>query len=223
MDKKTFIFIILAIIAFFVFWGFKKEKSYNLKPEEKIESTQESLVKVFADEYGIDKNEVKITIVKEIGDYTRGDFKAGQESGIFLANKRDGQWLIIFSGNTPVPCTGIEKYNFPAEMIPECSGSSVDSQDSSEFMEVSQGNTFSVSLDSNPSTGYSWQAKYDQEYFELVEQKFETSSDLIGAGGKEIFIFKALKLGEKFIDFDYLRTWEKDNVEKSIVYKILIK
>lgn len=223
MDKKTFAFVILAIIACFIFLSFKKDKNYNLKPEQQIENVGESLTKVFSDEYGIDKSQISISIGKEVGDYARGDFKAGQESGIFLANKRDGQWLIIFSGNTPLPCAGIEKYNFPSEMIPECTNQPTISQENAEILEASQGGTFSISLDSNPSTGYSWQAKYDQEYFELVEQKFETSSDLIGAGGKEIFTFKALKSGEKFIDFDYLRTWEKDKVEKSAVYKILIK
>ncbi len=224
MNKKIFIFtIFLIILVFFVFSFLSKKSESNLKPQEQTLSTRELLLKLFAMEYGADKDKVMVELSKEIGDYARGNFKVLEEEGIFLAHKRDGQWLIVFSGNTPLPCAGIEKYNFPMEMVPECASQEESSNENAELINAQEGKTFSISLDSNPSTGYSWQAKYDQEYFELVDQRFETSSDLIGAGGKEIFIFKALRIGEKFMDFQYLRTWEKDKVEKTKAYKIIVE
>ncbi|TEU04426.1 MAG: hypothetical protein E3J24_01435 [Dehalococcoidia bacterium] len=32
--------------------------------------------------------------------------------------------------------------------------------------------SFLLSLESNPTTGYAWQAQFDDELFELVESKF---------------------------------------------------
>lgn len=222
MDKKTFIIVIILIIAMIGIMSLNKGPKPNLKPQDDSRTTQEYLLDLFLSEYGSSVDQTTVTLSQERGDYARGSFKAGQEEGIFLANKRDGQWMIIFSGNTPLPCTGIAKYNFPEEMLPECIKQK-ETQESAINLETQAGKTFDISLESNPSTGFSWQAKYDQEYFELVDQKFETSSELIGAGGKEIFSFKALKTGDKFIDFDYLRTFEKDQVQKSLSYKILIK
>lgn len=222
MNKKTFIIIIILIIALIGIASLKKYPRANLKPQEDSKTTQEYLLDLFVSEYGSSLSETSINLTQEKGDYARGNFKAGNEEGIFLANKRDGQWMIIFSGSTPLPCIGIARYNFPEEMLPECVKQKED-QENAINLEAQIGEIFDISLESNPSTGFSWQARYDQDYFELVDQRFETSSELIGAGGKEIFSFKALKLGDKFIDFDYLRTFEKDQVQKSESYKILIK
>jgi predicted secreted protein len=222
MDKKTFIIIIVMIIAVIGIMSLKQGPKPSLKPQDDTKTTKQHLLELFSSEYSIKADETNVNLTQEKGDYARGDFKAGSEQGIFLANKRDGQWVIVFSGNTPLPCTGIEKYNFPEEMLPECVAQK-ETEQNAISMEATTNKTFNISLESNPSTGYSWQAIYDQDYFELVDQKFETSSDLIGAGGKEVFYFKALKTGEKFIDFEYLRTWEKDQVQKRISYKMLIK
>jgi len=72
------------------------------------------------------------------------------------------------------------------------------------------GGTFEIVLDSNPTAGYSWQVEYDETHLELVDQTFQASSDLIGAGGTETFVFEALRDGETKVTMVYKRPWEQD-------------
>ena len=79
---------------------------------------------------------------------------------------------------------------------------------------VKVGETFSIVLDSNPSTGYQWRLIYPLDGgnpLKLISSKYGAlKMDLEGAGGKEIWTFEALSVGQKKIVFEYLRAWEKD-------------
>jgi len=76
------------------------------------------------------------------------------------------------------------------------------------------GDSFLLSLESNPTTGYAWQAQFDDELLELVETKFEASSEAIGAGGIESFEFRVLKGGNSEITMVYGRSWEEGYIEE---------
>ena len=77
-----------------------------------------------------------------------------------------------------------------------------------------------IALESNPSTGYSWEASYDETRLELVEETYElgeyAEQGLVGAGGTELFRFKALKSGEAKITMDYKRPWETEVLEQKV-------
>ena len=90
-----------------------------------------------------------------------------------------------------------------------------------EVTEVAVGDSFSYSLDSNPTTGYMWSAHFDPEYLELVDTEYEPSSDLIGAGGVESFEFRALQEGDTVITMVYERSWEEGYLQK-IIYEVYI-
>lgn len=72
-----------------------------------------------------------------------------------------------------------------------------------------------IRLESNPTTGYSWildkktdtliVSMVDSEYIQSVEDK-----ELVGAGGHEIFTFKAVSKGKTSIILNYERPWEED-------------
>jgi len=83
------------------------------------------------------------------------------------------------------------------------------------------GDSFILSLDSNPTTGYVWQAEFDDELLELMGTNFVLSSDLIGAGGIESFEFRALKKGETEITMVYKRSWEEGYIDK-VIYSVHI-
>ena len=94
--------------------------------------------------------------------------------------------------------------------------------DPEETIDISADKEFVVliALESNPSTGYSWQASYDETMLELVEETYElgeyAKQGLVGAGGTELFRFKALKSGETEIIMVYKRSWETEVLDQKV-------
>ena len=78
---------------------------------------------------------------------------------------------------------------------------------------VSEGKQFSITLDSNPTTGYHWElaSSLDEDVVKLVGNAYRgpETTKLLGAGGKEIWTFKAVGKGEEAIRMKYVRPWEK--------------
>ena len=79
---------------------------------------------------------------------------------------------------------------------------------------------FSIKIESNPTTGYSWALQPPKEKEETLvkfkKQKVEEPGDEsrkqrpLGAPTYEIFTFEALAPGEAVIQLHYRRPWEKD-------------
>jgi len=72
---------------------------------------------------------------------------------------------------------------------------------------VGLGETFALALPGNPTTGYTWQADVDVAYLQLVAQEFAPQGPAVGAGGREVFRFRALQAGETELAFEYRRPW----------------
>lgn len=75
---------------------------------------------------------------------------------------------------------------------------------------VNVGDLFRVTIDSNPTTGYSWKPKFDSSVLEFVTSTYvATDANIVGGGGTERFDFRALKVSSQTdIVFDYTRSWE---------------
>ncbi|MBA7588676.1 hypothetical protein ES708_30741 [subsurface metagenome] len=77
-----------------------------------------------------------------------------------------------------------------------------------------------IALESNPTTGYSWEASYDETMLELVEETYElgeyAQQGVVGAGGTELFSFRALKSGEVEITMVYKRSWEEEALDQKV-------
>jgi len=79
---------------------------------------------------------------------------------------------------------------------------------------------FSIKIESNPTTGYSWALQplkeEEKNLVKFKEQKVEEPGEkpgeqrLLGAPTYEIFTFEALAPGEAVIQLHYRRPWEKD-------------
>ena len=80
-------------------------------------------------------------------------------------------------------------------------------------IEVANGQQFTLTLVSNPSTGYAWQlAKpVDEKKVKFLRSVFNApETDRVGAAGVELWIFEAVGTGETTISLKYVRSWEKD-------------
>ncbi|MFH1347753.1 MAG: protease inhibitor I42 family protein [Candidatus Margulisiibacteriota bacterium] len=83
---------------------------------------------------------------------------------------------------------------------------------------VSVGEEFTITLESNPTTGYQWQLArpLDDKIVGLGESKYEmekqesVETGMVGVGGHEYWTFKAKGKGTTSIELKYVRPWEKD-------------
>ena len=77
---------------------------------------------------------------------------------------------------------------------------------------VSPGNSFTVTLCSNATTGFSWSESAQISDPTIVQQVshevIPPESGLIGAPGNEVWTFKALKKGTSTVSMEYSRPWE---------------
>ena len=80
---------------------------------------------------------------------------------------------------------------------------------------VKKGNTFSVRLDANATTGYTWRlAKpLDPKLIHLLASDYEANpGTMMGVGGFEVWTFDAIEAGATTISFEYIRPWEENSV-----------
>ena len=99
-------------------------------------------------------------------------------------------------------CAGITTYTNPSETI-----------------STSVNGKFVIALDSNPTTGYTWNASYDESMLSLEKDEYnpdEKAEGLVGAGGTQYYQFKALKAGSTEVNLTYLRTWEEGYIDRKV-------
>jgi predicted secreted protein len=74
------------------------------------------------------------------------------------------------------------------------------------------GDEIQLELQENGTTGYGWH--FDElGGFELVSEKSQEKSDLIGSPTMHIWIFRPRYLGERVIKMSYYREWEVENTD----------
>lgn len=91
---------------------------------------------------------------------------------------------------------------------------------------VKTGETFRIELDSNATTGYQWQIaqKFNTKIIKLVSSNYITpNTNLMGAGGKEIWIFEGVNNGETKIFLKYVRPWERVKPLYLKIYSVEVK
>lgn len=80
-------------------------------------------------------------------------------------------------------------------------------------LEAKVGQEFTITLDSNRTTGYEWElAKpLNESIVTLIGSDYKAPQDgRIGQGGEEVWTFKAMAKGTTEISLKYVRPWEKD-------------
>ena len=86
---------------------------------------------------------------------------------------------------------------------------------------------FSIILESNPTTGYSWtfSAPPDNKVIELTDDEFIPPDNLRkGAPGKQLWTFRARGEGETTISLAYVRPWEKGKPPvRAVTFDVTVK
>ena len=89
---------------------------------------------------------------------------------------------------------------------------SVNITNSGKEVTLAAGGTLTISLESNITTGYSWNESAnisDKLVLQQTDHKYETpTTTAVGAGGKEVWTIKALKAGKSSISMEYRRPFE---------------
>ncbi|GAG73070.1 unnamed protein product [marine sediment metagenome] len=99
--------------------------------------------------------------------------------------------------------------------------------DKGKSFELEKGDRINIKLESNPTTGYEWilGGETDTSVVSLFDSKFvqtEKEEELVGAGGYEIFTFKAENSGQTEIILTYKRSWEEEELKEEFLFKINI-
>ncbi len=92
---------------------------------------------------------------------------------------------------------------------------------------VDAGRRFVLRLRSNLTTGYGWQlaGPLDEKIVVLVTNDYiQSDTKLAGAGGHEVWVFKAVGRGQAEVALKYVRPWEKDQPPADTnVFKVVVK
>ena len=93
--------------------------------------------------------------------------------------------------------------------------------DGVQKVNVTLGKEFSISLEANPTTGYTWEANYDVNFLQLKEKRFKVLQAKgaepalrPGSPGKAVFTFLPIKTGQTTVKMICQRSWEKSPAQE---------
>jgi inhibitor of cysteine peptidase len=107
------------------------------------------------------------------------------------------------------------------------SGEKGNSQYSESAREIQArvGEGFTLRLEANETTGYSWRGNesFDRAYLELTGSLYHPDQpQRPGSGGEQRYTFKALQAGTTRIKLIYKRSWEATSSDKTMVFSVRI-
>lgn len=94
--------------------------------------------------------------------------------------------------------------------------SSLDLGDSGKTFSAKVGETFTVRVQGNASTGYRWATVGLSSKLELVSESSGSSGGPVGGGSGVEFEFRVKKAGKIELKLDYARSWDKDNPAETL-------
>ncbi|HTY90276.1 MAG TPA: protease inhibitor I42 family protein [Methanocella sp.] len=92
--------------------------------------------------------------------------------------------------------------------LPALAQGTYTASDSGKTIYVNSGDAFTVKLDENPSTGYSWNLTVGDGLKVINDDYVSASTGLIGSGGYHIWTIQATKAGTYKVQGIYKRPWE---------------
>ena len=87
-----------------------------------------------------------------------------------------------------------------------------DSHHSMNEIDLGVGDTVTIDLCSNPTTGFQWEENPDISDSTVLKQTshefIPPGTDVPGQAGREVWVFTTLKKGESTVSFEYSQPWE---------------
>jgi inhibitor of cysteine peptidase len=90
----------------------------------------------------------------------------------------------------------------------------LDKNSNGKTVEIASGQTLTIKLKGNATTGYRWiLKKYNKKLVKFIDVNYVVDNNkLLGSGGTWVTNFEILKPGKSGIRFIYKRPWEKDKL-----------
>ena len=84
-----------------------------------------------------------------------------------------------------------------------------------------------LTLESNPTTGYQWIVEQAPEIFDISSEYIEDAAEgatepMVGVGGTETFTLTPKKEGRTKINFLYKQPWEEERLYTRLTYEIKV-
>lgn len=101
--------------------------------------------------------------------------------------------------------------------------------DNGKTVQVGVGGTVTLTLESNPTTGFSWNKveDVDKSILKLEKNDYKQKASpagMVGVGGRDTIVYRALKAGTAKIDLIYMQPWEPDstfNTKYTVTVEVL--
>ena len=113
------------------------------------------------------------------------------------------------------------------QLLPIISGKaaslSLDASADGSTQQLKKGEVMSVTLEANPSTGYSWFVNISDQkvIIQMAETEYQEASPnttpILGAPVEKTFLFQAVEAGQATITLDYKRGWETDVAPEQMI------
>lgn len=91
-------------------------------PANPAKSDADKIRQVLANKYDRTIEETEINVSKNTGTHATGSVRFAGEmgGGMWLAYKEGENWIIAYDGQGTIPCSAVDPYNFPTDIVPEC-------------------------------------------------------------------------------------------------------
>jgi inhibitor of cysteine peptidase len=135
------------------------------------------------------------------------------------------------SDTYPGPTDTADEYQMLPIISVNVTNLMLDASADGSTQQLTKGQVMSITLESNPSTGYSWFATSSNPdvLVQMGEPEYQapasdSTNPIVGAAGAETYYFQAADTGTATLTLDYKRSWETDvNPEKTITITVEVK